>query len=84
MIELFSEDDLYNPLVSAVDPHPIDVKYISFKNYQSESIKFYYGFWPRETTTSTVEVVTMNPLVVDPIEVEKRKENYLSVSSDRN
>lgn len=75
---------MYNPLVSAVDPEPIEVKYISFKNYMSENIKFYYGFWPRETTTSTVEVVTMNPLVVDPIEIEKRKEIHLSASSGRN
>lgn len=71
LIQLFSEDDLYNPLVSAVDPKPIKPHYISFKNYMSEDIKFYYGFWPKETPSENLEVVTMHPLVIEPVDYDK-------------
>lgn len=73
LIQLFSENDLYNPLISTFDPMPIRPHYVSFKNYMSEYLKFYYGFWPRETSSTDVEVVTMNPLVVEPVDYDKRK-----------
>lgn len=71
MIHLYGEDDLYNPLISAFDPVPVPINYVSFKNYMTEHLEFYYGYWPKEKTE--VEVVTMNPLIIDPIAVEKRK-----------
>lgn len=40
---MYSEDDLYQPLIRAIDPRPLRIEYISVKNYNKENIDFYYG-----------------------------------------
>lgn len=43
LIQLFSEYDIYNPLVTVFDPVPIKVEYVSAKNRFPEKMIFNYG-----------------------------------------
>lgn len=42
-LKLYSEDNPYRPMAIAFDPKPLDVKYVSFKNHNSETLDFFYG-----------------------------------------
>lgn len=78
---MFSEDDLFNPIITAYDVLPLKVKYVSFKNLLSEKLRFYYGFYPSKKIDPLVPVI--NPLIVDPLAlVVKRKQR--SVFSKEN
>lgn len=71
-IFLYSENDLFTPVVYAYDPSPIKFTYVSFKNYESERLNFFYGYYPGVQKLPTV--ITMHPLLKDIITVvEKRR-----------
>lgn len=44
-INIFSDRDLYRPLISAFDPQPIDVQYISLSNFY-DKVDFYFDCRP--------------------------------------
>lgn len=46
-INLFSDHDLYKPLISAYDPVPVHVNWLGFKNKQGVPVKFYYDYQPK-------------------------------------
>lgn len=72
-INLFSEVDPYKPIITTFDPWPVDVEYLSFKNYLPEKTWFYYGNLPYEETQketikiellkNVYETVSVNPLL---------------------
>lgn len=62
---MFSEDDLFKPIISAYDILPLKVKYVSFKNLLIERLSFYYGFYPSEKIVDNVLI--KNPLLVNPL-----------------
>lgn len=43
LINLWSEDNAYKPLLSTWDPTPVKMEYLSFKNWLPEKMHFYYG-----------------------------------------
>lgn len=71
-IKLYSELDLYKPLLSYFDPKVIEFDYISFKNYKTEKLDFFYGHIPRENKVKLVgelladwkTKLTVNPFLV--------------------
>lgn len=54
---------MFQPLVSAIDPNPINVEYISLKNYNGEHVDFYYGNSLEDNNEKVVEELTkeINP-----------------------
>lgn len=42
-IYLYSEDNPYKPLLTAFDPEPAQIEFISFKNHLTEKIEFFWG-----------------------------------------
>lgn len=73
VINLFSEDDPYKPLITTFDPMPVRMEYISFKNYLPEKMYFYYGNIVHTETEmekiktellkTTYETVSVNPML---------------------
>lgn len=46
-IRVYSEEDPIRPLIAAYDPKPFRARYISFKNFDNEPLKWYYNYNPR-------------------------------------
>lgn len=70
-IQLYSEDNPYKPMVTAFDPKPITIDYMSFRNLARETLSLYYGNAPEKTQekilsellTAQYGTVTVNPLL---------------------
>lgn len=73
LIELFSEYDIHNPLLTAFDPVPIKMEYFSAKNWLPEEMVFNYGnLVPKDSSElekikndlmlSEYKTLDMNPL----------------------
>lgn len=73
-IEMYSEDDLFNPIVTAFDPNPVKFEFVSFKNLLSEKLNFFYGYYPGVQKLPTV--ITMHPMLKDIITVVEKKRKY--------
>lgn len=73
VINLFSEVDPYKPLITAFDPLPVHVEYISFKNHLPEKMSFYFGNVAHsvvemekikiELLQNTYETISVNPML---------------------
>lgn len=65
-IRLFGEDSL-KPLLTAFDPKPLNIAYISFKNLNNEKLSFFYGYNPEQLPNVIVPIVvptTKRPYVL--------------------
>lgn len=61
MIKLFMEDSPYLPVLRAFDPEPVKVQFMSFKNYLTEHIDFWWGDKPELPKESIFEeLITIN------------------------
>lgn len=72
-IYLYSDHDPYKPLVTAFDPNPITLEFLSFRNLWKESLQFWYGNAPTQTTEQIIKdilssqygSVSVNPLLTN-------------------
>lgn len=46
-INVYSDADLYKPLISAYDPNPVPVNWLGFKSIEGLPVKFYYDYEPK-------------------------------------
>lgn len=56
-IYLYSEDNKYKPILTAFDPRPVKIEFLSFKNKLTEHIEFFWGNNPVEPLENVVEVL---------------------------
>lgn len=59
LVQLFSEFDPYNPMLTAFDPVPVPINYLSFKNWLP--MKMIFNLAPKELT----EIDTKKKLLLD-------------------
>lgn len=79
-IKLYSEMDLFNPIITAYDPIPLKIKYVSYRNLFSEKLSFYYGFYPSDQIEK--RVLDKNTLFVDPLMLDRKNRKWKSNSDD--
>lgn len=66
LIKLYMEDSPYMPVLRAFDPRPVAVKVMSFKNYLTERLDFWWGDQPELSTEKIVEeLITENHVQKD-------------------
>lgn len=62
-LKLYAEDNQFTPIVVAYDPQPLQLNFVSFKNYENEKIAFYYGFDPRQQTNVIIQEENKLPTI---------------------
>lgn len=78
-IRVFSEDDHVNPLISTIDPYPIDVNYVGFTNYRDEPVQFYYDY---ESDSGVEHLLNkMVPFKYSLADLTKQCKEYVSETS---
>lgn len=72
-IKLYSDDSPFKPILVAYDPSPMKLEFISFKNYLTEKIEFFWGNNPHDSLDKVIDdllttnygKVSVNPLFVN-------------------
>lgn len=54
-LKLYTEENVYTPVLVAYDPKPLKLEYVSFKNHESEKLAFYYGYDPKQQSNIIVQ-----------------------------
>lgn len=80
LIKLYLEDSPYMPVLKAFDPRPVAVKVMSFKNYLTERLDFWWGDQPELPTGKIVEeLITENHVKKElhPLFTNWEKQNHV-------